>query len=184
MRALESLSRRFRRAVFAARAGVDPAGAAAAGAAAAGLLLDPLGAAAGRADRVRPAVPLVCRARHGRPGVGRDDLHQEPRPPAGGRGGGEVPGRGAGAAQGQAAVVERALLGRRHAAGGLGQPEELPARRTASGDPPGRWGATASATSAARSGATTRMPRPPTPTRGSTARAGQGGASSASWATR
>jgi len=42
-----------------------------------------LRAPVGRADRVRPAVPLVRRPRRGRCGVGRDDLHQEPRPAAG-----------------------------------------------------------------------------------------------------
>src|SRR5271169_1737651 len=43
--------------------------------------------AIGRSARPRPAVSLVCRARHRGPGMGCHDLHQKPRPAAGGRGG-------------------------------------------------------------------------------------------------
>jgi hypothetical protein len=52
--------------------------------------------------------------------------HQEPRPAARRRGGGQVSRRGAVARQGQGVAVERAFLGRWDLAGGLGQPEELP----------------------------------------------------------
>ena len=114
------------------------------------LLLGALGAAADGAAGVRPAVPLVRRARGGRSGVGREHLLQEPRPAAGGRGGAALPGGAAGAAGGAAVAVERALLGGRHAAAGLGQPEELPPQGRRRTSRPGR-GATASATSRARS---------------------------------
>ena len=93
----------------------------------AGVLLDPLGAAADGAAGVRPAVPLVRRARGRRCGLGPFDLLEEPRPAAGRRHRGEVPGRGAGAAAGEEAAVDRALLGRRHADRGLGVDEELQA---------------------------------------------------------
>ena len=173
---------RFRRAVLADRAGVDPAGAAAAGVAAAGVLFDPLGAATGRADRHRPAVPLVRRAGHRRSGVGRHHLHQEPRPAAGRRGGGEVPRRGAGARQGQGPVVERAFLGRRHAAGGLGQHQELPPQGRLGQPPdPGRNGEH-DFRGEKRSNDTHASTTDPMP--GCSARAGQGGEARASWAMR
>src|SRR5271169_5953889 len=82
---------RVRQALLGDRPGVDPARAADAGLAVAGLLFDPLGTAIGRADRLRPVVSLVCRARHRGPGVGRHHLHQKPRPAAGGRGGAAIP---------------------------------------------------------------------------------------------
>ena len=100
------------------------------------LLLGALGAAADGAAGVRPPVPLVRRARGGRSGVGREQLLEEPRPAARGRGGAALPGGAAGAAGGEAAAVERAFLGGRDADPGLGQPEELPAqgwRRRAAG---------------------------------------------------
>ena len=50
----------------------------------------------------------------------RLDVLEEPRPSAGGRHRGQVPGGGAGPAAGQGAAVGRALLGRRHADRGLG----------------------------------------------------------------
>ena len=62
--ALAALGAGVRRALCPDRPAVDRAGEAAAGDAAAGLLLDPLGAAADGAAGVRPAVPLVRRARH------------------------------------------------------------------------------------------------------------------------
>src|SRR5215471_21245614 len=37
---------------------------------------------AGRVDRLRSAVPLVCRAGHPRIGMGRHGIHEEPRPSA------------------------------------------------------------------------------------------------------
>ena len=162
---------------------LDPAGAAAAGVAAAGVLFDPFGAAIGGADRLQPAVPLVRRARHRRRGVGRHHLHQEPRPAAGGRDRREVPRRGAGAAEGQGAAVDRAFLGRRHADGGLGQHEELPAER--------RLGHAARPRAQRRAGlprraahATRRTPRPPIPRPGSIARGGARRRGCASWAMR
>ena len=106
---------------------LDPAGEAAAGDAVAGVLFDPLGAAVDGAAGVRPAVPLVRGPGRGRRGVGSLDVLQEPRPAAGGRDRRQVPGRGAGAAAGEAPARTRALLGRRHADRGLGRHEELPA---------------------------------------------------------
>ena len=61
---------------------IDPARAAAQDGAAANVLLDPFGAPADRADRLQPAVPLVCRAGAGRPGLGRFYLLEEPQPEA------------------------------------------------------------------------------------------------------
>src|SRR5882757_9181383 len=163
-------------------AGVDSAGAACPGLAASGVLLDPVGASAGRADRVRPAVPLVRRAGHRRGGLGCHDVYQEPRPAARRRCRGEVPFGGAVADPGEAAVVERALLGGRHAHRSLGQPEELQAEgRLASR--PGPAG-TASGIFMASAGRTTPTPRARTRTRGSTARAAARKPSSRSWATR
>ena len=84
------------------------------------------------------------------------------------------------AAAGEAAVVERSLLGRRHADRGVGVDEELQAaervcgRRDEDGGaatPPAEAaGATPRRTSTARSGRTRPMPRPPIPTPGSTGR--------------
>ena len=106
-----------------------------------------------------------------RSGLGPFDVLEEPRPAAGGRHRGEVPGRGAGAAAGEAAAVERALLGRRHADRGVGVDEELQAegarrrseRRRAAA-------ATPRPTSGARSGPTRRTRPLPIPTPCSTAR--------------
>ena len=128
-----------RGALFADRAAVDPAGEAAAGDAAAGVLLDPLGAAADGAAGVRPPVPLVRRDRRRRCGLGPFDLLEEPRPAAGRRHRGEVPGGGAGAAQGEEASVDRSLLGRRHADRGVGVDEELQAEGRP-GEPPAEGG--------------------------------------------
>src|SRR4051812_17705809 len=61
---------------------LDPAGAPAAGDARAGVLLDPLRAPADGAAGLRSSVPLVCRARHRRSGLGPIHLFQEPRPAA------------------------------------------------------------------------------------------------------
>ena len=65
--------------------------------------------------------------RRRRCGLGPFGLLEEPRPAAGRRHRGEVPGGGAGAAAGEEASVDRALLGRRHADRGLGVDEELQA---------------------------------------------------------
>ena len=61
---------RVRGVVFADGAAFDPAGKAAAGNAAANLLFDSLGASFDGAAGVRPSVPLVCRDRRRRRGVG------------------------------------------------------------------------------------------------------------------
>ena len=71
--------------VRAAGAALDPAGEAAAGDAVAGVLHDPLGTAVDGAAGVRPSVPLVCRHRRRRCGLGSLDVLQEPGPSAGGR---------------------------------------------------------------------------------------------------
>ena len=105
---------------------VGRTGAAAARLAAAGVLLGALRAPADGADRLQPAVPLVRGAGHRRCRVGPLDVLQEPRPAAGCRCCGEVPRGGAAPSQGQALPVGRSLLGRRHAGGGVGQPQELP----------------------------------------------------------
>jgi hypothetical protein len=75
-------------------------------------------------------------------GIGIDDpvwdhssFSKKPRPAAGRRDRRQIPGRGAVAAAGQAAAVERAFLGRRHLDPGLGLDEELQAE-TAAGQ---RW---------------------------------------------
>ncbi len=83
---------RVRGALFRDGAAVGAAGEIAAGDAAAGLLLGALGAATDGADRVRPVVPLVCRHRHRRSGVGPFELLEEPRPAAGRRDRRQVPG--------------------------------------------------------------------------------------------
>ena len=54
------------------------------------------------------------------------DLLQEPRPAAGGRDRCQVPCGGPDTAEGEAAVVERSLLGGRHADRGVGLDQELP----------------------------------------------------------
>jgi len=79
-----------------ARARLDPAGAADAGAAAAGLLFDPLGGQL--VERIDYDVLMRTRYRTPR-------HHEEPRPAARGRGGAEVPCRGAGTEQSEALVV-------------------------------------------------------------------------------
>ena len=73
---------------------------AAAGLAASGFLLDPLGTPADRATGLQPAVSLVCGPGHGRCGLGRHGVLQEPGPAAGGGGCGEALGRCGGAPEG------------------------------------------------------------------------------------
>src|SRR5437868_14420869 len=97
----------------------------------AGVLLGALGTPADGAAGVRSAVPLVCRAGHRRCGVGPLDLLEKPRPTFGWRDRSKVFECGSGAARGQAAVVERALLGRWHTDRSLGFDEELQAERPA-----------------------------------------------------
>src|SRR3989304_47596 len=72
----------FRNAVRQGRPPVDPAGAIVERAAAPGFLRHPLGAAADRAARLQPSLPLVRGAFAGRSGVGPDNVHQEPGPVA------------------------------------------------------------------------------------------------------
>ena len=93
----------------------------------AGVLLGSVGTDADGADRLQPVVPLVRGAADGRAGLASDGVHQEPRPTAGGRCGAGVPRGVDGPAAGEAAFVERALHGRRHADRRLGVHEELPA---------------------------------------------------------
>ncbi|MGY3363379.1 hypothetical protein ACVWZL_000504 [Bradyrhizobium sp. GM2.4] len=102
---------------------VDPAGEAAAGDAVAGVLFDPLRAASDGAAGIRPAVPLVRRNRRRRCSLGPFGVLEEPRPAAGRRHRGEVPGGGVSAAQGEEASVERSVLGRWHADQGVGLEE-------------------------------------------------------------
>ena len=141
-------------------------------------------------------VPLVRRALGGRAGLGPFDLLEEPRPAAGRRDRREVPRRGAGPAQGEAAAVEPALQRRRDPDRGLGEPE---VRSSPSLARPGeravrprtgpvakaieRAGATRRSTSRARSARTRRTARPPIPRRCSTARGRAWRRSSASSAT-
>ena len=80
--ALDRLSAEFSRALLALWPGLDRAREAAAGAAGAGLLRRPLGTAADGAGALQHAVPLVHRPVDGCGGLGRDGVHQEPRPAA------------------------------------------------------------------------------------------------------
>ena len=106
---------------------VDCAGVHSAGAAVAGVLLGALGAAAGRADRLQPSVPLVCGPWHGRRGMEPCGVFQEPRPAADFRCGAAVL---CGSEQaGQALYERRTLYGGWHADPGLGLAEELSLQR-------------------------------------------------------
>ena len=175
-----------RQLVCARRTAVDPAGAAAAGAAAAGVLHGALGAAADGATRLQSAVPLVRRALGGRCGVGCDGVLQEPRPAARWRYRGQVLCRRAEPAAGAQAALQRALLGRRHADRGLGQHEELRSegrRRSAvAAVRGGGGGRNAERNFHGEKRRTTRIPRPPTPTRACSAKAPARKPSSATWA--
>jgi hypothetical protein len=115
----------------------------------------------------QPAVPLVCRARRRRAGVGADGFHKEPGTAVPGGSGAQVPGRAVEPQRGARAAVERTLCGRRHAGSSLVD-EELPGQ--------GRLGRTAvgraaSVTSTVRRAATIRTLRPPIRRLGSIARA-------------
>ena len=119
------------------RPAVDSAGAVAAGAAAAVALHGPQRAAADGRDRLQRAVSLVCRARDGRADLVADDLQQEPRPAAGERHRRARSSMRWSRRRATAGLlVGRAFHGRRDAAGGVGQPQELPARRTTGPTPP------------------------------------------------
>ena len=94
---------------------------------AAGILHGALGTAIDGTDRLQSSVSLVCRFVDRRCGLGRHGVHEEPRPTAGGRCGARVLGQLAVAAEGEAASIERSLLGGRNADEGLGLDEELSA---------------------------------------------------------
>src|SRR5207302_8045144 len=66
------------------------------------------------------------------------ELHQEPRPVAGGRRGQAVPGASGGAGAGPRSDFQRALHGRRHVAGSLGESQELSAETGKVGAAAGR----------------------------------------------
>src|SRR5690606_30854849 len=72
------------------RPAVDPAGAAAEGAPAPGSVYGAERTDALRAARIQPALPVVRRVGNGRPGLGADRVHEEPRPAAAGRHRGRV----------------------------------------------------------------------------------------------
>ena len=59
--------------------------------------------------------------------LGRDGVHQEPRPVAGGRCGGQVLGSGTRATAGQGSAVRGLFFGKRHAERALGEHAELQA---------------------------------------------------------
>ena len=164
-------------------AAVDPPGAIAAGAAAASVLHGALGTAVDGATRLQSVVPLVRRVVGGRCGVGCNRILQEPRPAARRRHRGQVHDQRAEPATSARAALQRALLGRRHADRGLGQHEEFLCPRMAASRHPGKAAAdaTPSATSMARNARTTRIPRPPTPMPGCSARAPARRPSSATW---
>src|SRR5215212_4249174 len=86
--------------------GLDRTGEVAAGVAPAGLLLGALGAATDGATDLQYAVPLVCRSVHGRTGLGRDGVHQEPGAAARRRHCPRFPARHPGRPRGEAAAFE------------------------------------------------------------------------------
>src|SRR6185312_6087024 len=108
---------------------VDTSGEAVAGAVAADAVLDSQRTTADGGDRLQPAVSLVCGIEHGRRGVGRDHVHQEPRPVAGGRGGEGVPGASGGAGTDPRPDFGRALHGGWDVVGSMGGGEEFSAER-------------------------------------------------------
>src|ERR1700732_5048372 len=89
---------------------LEPPQAVTTGNASSGVLLDPLRAAVDGAARLRPVFPLVRRARHRRCCLGSLDLLQKPRPTPRWRCRRRLFVRCAGAAQGEAALVDRTLL--------------------------------------------------------------------------
>ena len=89
-----------------------------------------------RAARLQPAVPLVPRHGHGRGGLRRLDLRQEPAAAAArGRRAGGSSTASCGPGEGGAAALGRALHGRRDADRGVGVAQELPAPRRGAGRP-------------------------------------------------
>ena len=161
---LRQLSRRFAAALREDGPALDRAGEAAARPAAPGPLLGPQRAAADGAAPVQSPLPLVRRAEHGRPRLGRDRVHEESGAAAARRRGRGLFPAGAGAGAGRAALVRRALLGGRHPDPGLGRAEELRAQGDARPHRP-TIRAIPRSTSTGRSGATPRTPRSPTRTR-------------------
>ena len=131
--ALRSLSAQLARLVLDDGSAVDPAGAVAAGVAAASALHGPKRAAVDGGTRRQPAVPVVRRVAHGRPGLAPDDLYEEPGPAAGRRGCGGLLRRDRPSSPGGRSALRRALHRGRHAVGSLGEPEELPPAHGAGG---------------------------------------------------
>ena len=170
----------LRRAVREFRPAVDSAGEAAAGAAAAGAVHDSQRAAADGATGLQPAVSLVRGPRHGRRGVVADDVYQESRSAARRRHRRGVLRGGVDPCRHRAAAVGRALHGRWHAAGGLGESEEFPAAR------PGSAGARRRQSdrqfSSAAPHAMRRISRRPIPMRGCTRKPAGAKRGSATWA--
>src|SRR5262245_4217333 len=115
---------------------IDRAGEASAGVAAPDSLHDPKRAAADGTARLQSALSLVRRTRDGRSGVGRDHLLEEPRAAAASRcGAGVLPERDRPSQEARAAF-RRALYRRRHTDRGMGEPEELQAKRWRAGRAP------------------------------------------------
>src|SRR5437899_936681 len=97
----ESVVAKLRQHVCQSGPAVDRAGEVVASAVAADAVFDPQRVPSDGRNGLQLAVPLVCRAERGRPGVGRDRFYQEPGPVvAGGRGQG-VSGGGGGTGWGE-----------------------------------------------------------------------------------
>ena len=118
----------IRRDVRQDRAPVDSAGEVAARAADSDAVLGAQRTAADGRDRLQRAVPLVRGHEYGRAGVGRDRVHQEPRPAVGWRRGAGVSSEVVQPGAGEEPDQRRALHGGRHADGSLGELEELSAQ--------------------------------------------------------
>src|SRR5438552_14953206 len=125
-----------RRHVRPRRASVDSAGEAAASAIAADAVLDPQRTFADGRDGLQHVVSLVRSVELGRGGLGCDELHQEPRPVAGGRRGQGVPGASGGAGAGPRSDFQRALHGRRHVAGTWASLKSFQPKQGKSAPPP------------------------------------------------
>src|SRR6202167_6175517 len=106
---------------------VDTAGAVVAGATVAAVVFGAERAAVDGRDGLQHFVPVVCGTEFGRSGVGRDGLHEEPRPVAGGGSGEGISGAGGGASAPEGLDLGRALYGGRHVTRSLGQLEEFSA---------------------------------------------------------
>src|SRR6516162_6849078 len=98
---LRALSSQFNRMYASEGRAVDCAREVAAGATVADAVLDSQRAAADGRNRLQHVVPLVCGVELGRGGVGRNGVHQKPRPTVGGRGSQAVPSAGGGTGAGE-----------------------------------------------------------------------------------